>query len=390
MSLEQKLEQSEQLLETNERNKLEEQNARRAVRQAQNQVHVSAARVQQAQNSLQQAVAARNAAASQASGEDGKSVSLDAYDADISRAREALSAANRELQSARREQIRAEGNLEHAQEVHRESAEKLSGVVEDLQDISRKYGIELSKTQTLMNAPEGRLASPLFARLRAGREKINDLRRRIAASLGIPMPADAAVSAEGYRGSSRGGRGAAGSGAGDPGAYQSPYVKTTFCGPITYTDPKTGQRVTKMSTRTVYQNRNLDPGMVVPAGTRRSNGSVLKEDTTNLELMRSGRSPFLAVSCSDGSTDYQVVELHHLSGEETQYSSPYFRGESLDGSMVEIQDAVHDKYDRELHGLTASSFRKDADGNKTADDAKYKKFREDYWKHRAAMYEAGS
>lgn len=390
MSLEQKLEQSEQLLETNERNKLEEQNARRAAQQAQNQVRVSTARVQQAQNQLQQAVAARNAAASQSSGEEGKSVSLDAYDADISRAREALSAANRELQAAHREQIRAEGNLEHAQEVHRASAEKLSGVVDDLQAVAQKYNLEMGKTQALMNAPEGRLASPLFASLGAGRERVNDLRRRIAASLGIALPSDAGISAEGYRSGGRGARGAAGSGAGDPGAYQSPYVKTTFCGPITYTDPKTGQRVTKMSTRTVYQNRNLDPGMVVPAGTRRSNGSVLKEDTTNLELMRSGRSPFIAVTRSDGSTDYQVVELHHLSGEETQYSSPYFRGESLDGSMVEIQDDVHDKYDRELHGLTASSFRKDADGNKTADDAKYKKFREDYWKHRAAMYEAGS
>lgn len=390
MSLEQKLEQSEQLLETNEKNRLEEVRARQAAQQARNQVRVSAARVQQAQNSLQQAVAARNAAASQSSGENGKSVSLDAYDADISRAREALSAANRELQSARREQIRTEGALEQAEDVHRASAEKLSGVVDDLQAVAQKYNLEMGKTQALMNAPEGRLAGPLFERLGMGRERVNDLRRRIAASLGIAMPSDAGISAEGYRGGGRGARGAAGSGGGDPGAYQSPYVKTTFCGPITYTDPKTGQRVTKMSTRTVYQNRNLDPNLVIPAGTRRSNGSVIKEDTTNLELMRSGRSPFIAVARSDDSTDYQLVELHHLSGEETQYSSPYFRGESLDGSMVEIQDDVHDKYDRELHGLTASSFRKDADGNKTADDAKYKKFREDYWKHRAAMYEAGS
>lgn len=390
MSLEQKLEQSEQLLETNEKNKLEEQNARRAAQQAQNQVRVSTARVQQAQNQLQQAVAAKNAAQQRASDDNNRSSSTASYDAEISRAREALSAANRELQAAHREQIRAEGNLEHAEEVHRESAEKLSGVVDELQAVAQKYNLEMGKTQALMNAPEGRLASPLYARLGAGRERVNDLRRRIAASLGIALPSDGAAASGGYRGCSRGSRGAAGSGAGDPGAYQSPYVKTTFSGPITYTDPKTGQRVTKMSTRTVYQNRNLDPGMVVPAGTRRSNGSVLKEDTTNLELMRSGRSPFIAVTRSDGSTHYQVVELHHLSGEETQYSSPYFRGESLDGSMVEIQDDVHDKYDRELHGLTASSFRKDADGNKTADDAKYKKFREDYWKHRAAMYEAGS
>ena len=34
--------------------------------------------------------------------------------------------------------------------------------------------------------------------------------------------------------------------------------------------------------------------------------------------------------------------------------------------------------------------RKDADGNKTADSEKYTAFREAYWKHRAAAYDAGS
>ena len=190
MSLEQKLERSEALLEVNEQNKQKAEQARSRLQQAQTQVRMGAARVQQAQNQLQHAIAARNAAAQQSSGENGSSTSLESHDAAVSRARQTLSAANLELPAARREQLRAGEALEGAEAAHRESAERLSGVVEELRSVSQKYGLEMRKTQALMNTPEGRLAGPLFQRLGTGREKVNDLRRRIAASLGIAMTAD--------------------------------------------------------------------------------------------------------------------------------------------------------------------------------------------------------
>ena len=393
MALEQQLERSEELLEVNEQNKRKTEQARGAARQAQNQVRASAARVQQAQNQLQQAIAAQSKAQSSASQNGGGSSSTSSQDAAVSAARAALSAANMEHLAAQREQIRAESALEQAESAQKESSEKLSGVVGELQAVSQKYALEMSKTQALMNAPEGHLASPLYARLGVGRERVNDLRRRIAASLGIAMPTDSDPSAEGYRGSRRG---AAGSSVGTGGAapigpavsgYQSPYVKTTYQAPVTYTDPKTGERVTKNIKRTVYQNSNLDPNMVIPAGTKNGTRGVLTRPMTNLELMRDGKAPFIAQQNSDGSVSYVKLELHHLTGEETLYSSRHFQGEDLDGSMVEIPSDVHDEHDRALHGLTASSFRRDADGNKTADDAKYNKFREDYWKYRAAQFD---
>ena len=200
MSLEQKLERSEALLEVNEQNKQKAEQARSRLQQAQTQVRMGAARVQQAQNQLQHAIAARNAAAQQSSGENGSSTSLESHDAAVSRARQTLSAANLELQAARREQLRAGEALEGAEAAHRESAERLSGVVEELRSVSQKYGLEMRKTQALMNTPEGRLAGPLFQRLGTGREKVNDLRRRIAASLGIALGPDAAETAEGLPG----------------------------------------------------------------------------------------------------------------------------------------------------------------------------------------------
>lgn len=189
MSLEQKLERSEALLEVNEQNKQKAEQARRTAQQAQNQVQIGAARVQQAQNRLQQAMAARSAARQQ-SDDDGGSSSTASWDAAVSDAQAALSAANLELQAARREQIRAGEDLKEAQEQHRESAERLSAAAGELQEVSRKYSIELNKTRQLMNTPEGRLADPLFRSLGAGREQVDDLRRRIAASLGIAMTAD--------------------------------------------------------------------------------------------------------------------------------------------------------------------------------------------------------
>jgi len=163
--------------------------------------------------------------------------------------------------------------------------------------------------------------------------------------------------------------------------YSSPYQKTQHPGFASHTDPQTKQQ----SSRTVYENRNIDPALVVPAGTMYANGRCVMKDTTNLELMDQGKAPFVAVVHSDGSTTFAPVELHHVSGEETQHGSMYFTGSERDGTLVEIAATTHDTYSSQLH-IGNSSFRRGADGKKTEDAAKYEKFRSDYWKQRARKF----
>jgi hypothetical protein len=248
---------------------------------------------------------------------------------------------------------------------------------------------------------------------------VDDLRRRIAASLGIAMPETSDSDGYSVRARvltrsgtntlyrSRGGGGGGGGGddygyippqttgsgntgpaaAGASAGYSSPYVKTNYRQPVTYTHPQTKERITKISNRTVYENRNLDPNMVIPAGTRRSNGTRLLRPTTNLELMRQGKAPFIPHTMEDGTVVLAQVELHHLTGKETQHSSRFFRdGQDLDGSMMEISHLTHDKYDRQLH-LGTPSFRRGRRKEKTADGAKYNSFRRSYWKNRAKKFE---
>lgn len=168
-------------------------------------------------------------------------------------------------------------------------------------------------------------------------------------------------------------------------AYQNPYVKTTYHGEVTYTDPQTKQRVTKVSNRDVYENSNIDPAMVIPAGTKYLNGHSVKADTTNLALMKEGKAPFISVTDANSSARFVPVELHHLSAEETRHGSVYFTGSEQDGSLIEIAATVHDDYSRQLH-IGGPSFRRDAENSKTADAAKYDSFRSTYWKHRAEKF----
>ena len=256
--------------------------------------------------------------------------------------------------------------------------------------------MNLSRTSQLMNLPYSQLASPLLQQLGIGKGRVDDLRQRIAASLGIAMAATGGGYGGGFSGGSRsvrpraaggGGGTVSGGGTAGSGGYVSQYVKTNYNQPVTYTHPQTKERITKMSNRTVYQNRNLDPNMVVPAGTRRANGTKVKKTTTNLELMRAGKAPFIPHRLADGSIVLAQVELHHMSGEETQHGSQYFRGEDIDGSMVEISHLTHDKYDRQLH-LGMPSFRRGYRKQKTEDAAKYESFRKSYWRNRAAAYDA--
>ena len=167
--------------------------------------------------------------------------------------------------------------------------------------------------------------------------------------------------------------------------YRSPYVKTTYSETVSYTDPKTKQRVTKLSTRDVYENSRIDPSQVVPAGTRYANNVLIEKDTSNLELMKKGNAPFVWASASDGRQTLVQVELHHLSSEETHHGSTYFTEKESDGSLVEIASTTHDAYSKQLH-IPGPSFRHDGEGNKTADGAKYNNFRSAYWKHRAQKF----
>lgn len=388
MKLEQRMEQSEELLETNEENKRQVERSQQRVRQTQSQVNANAAQVQYCQAQLQQAIAARNAAHQRAAeDENGGSVSA-SYDAAVDSAREALSQANQELQEARREHIRANQELQEAQTAHAESSEQLRTATQELREISSQYAIEMGKTAQLMRMPQGHLASHLFGSMEAGQARVNDLRRRIAASLGIPMDSEGTVVRGSYAGGgriSRGGRISGGSAATGSSGYQSPYVKTNYSAPVTYTDPQTRQRVTKLSNRTVYENRNLDPEMVIPAGTRRNNGTKIHKPTTNLELMRDGDAPFVRYTYADGSTGLVQLELHHLTGEETLHGSRHFQGVDKDGSIAEIFDVTHDRYNRQLH-LGTPSFRRGVRKEKTADGAKYEKFRGTYWKNRAEKH----
>lgn len=167
--------------------------------------------------------------------------------------------------------------------------------------------------------------------------------------------------------------------------YKSPYVKTTYSGTISFTDPQSKQQIERTSTRDVYENTNIEATTIIPAGTKYANGHSVKEDTTNIELMEQGRAPFVYVTNPDGSKSLVPVELHHLSGEETHHGSVYFAGAEKDGSIVEIASTVHDTYSGQLH-ISGSSFRRDADGEKTEDAAKYEKFRSEYWKRRAKKF----
>ena len=170
--------------------------------------------------------------------------------------------------------------------------------------------------------------------------------------------------------------------------YRSPYTKTTYSKPVFYRDPQTKQPVTKLSVRDVYENTRIDPATIIPSGTKYSNGHIVKEDTTNLELMKAGKAPFILAANSDGRQVLVPVELHHLTAEETCHGSTYFTGAERDGSLVEIAATTHDAYSSQLH-MNDTSFRRDADGNKTEDGAKYENFRKAYWKHRAEKYLQG-
>lgn len=183
--------------------------------------------------------------------------------------------------------------------------------------------------------------------------------------------------------------------------YDSPYVKTEYTGTIRMQNPATGKIEEIQTTRTVYQNTEWNPNLVIPAGTKIGNENVTETDTTNIERMKSGKAPVIAETNEAGEVVYDKIELHHLTGEEIQKSSQYFNGETRDGTLVEIRSSKHDEYTKQIHHVNEKdvSFRTaiveniDEDGNtvrtreKTTENAHYNKVREQYWKDRATEYQ---
>lgn len=137
--------------------------------------------------------------------------------------------------------------------------------------------------------------------------------------------------------------------------------------------------------RTVYENRRIDPDLIVPAGTRFANGRILSEAKSNLELMEEGKAPFVPVRDANGKTVFVPVELHHLTGREKIRGATCFGGEPAGGSLIELPAHVHDIYSGVLHipGESGSSFRKDENGEKSEDQKNYEQFRREHWKERA-------
>ncbi len=178
--------------------------------------------------------------------------------------------------------------------------------------------------------------------------------------------------------------------------YTNPYTKSEYSGMIRIRNNSTGEMEEKQVKRIVYKNSNIDPDLVIPAGTVMGNETTSKE-MTNLERMQRGKSPVILTADENGKPNYDKVELHHLTSTERNRGSMFFNGEVRDGTIVEIQSSVHDKYKKQLHSVNekGNSFRKtttevvDENANptrkkvKSYDATQYEKFRSQYWVDRA-------
>lgn len=172
------------------------------------------------------------------------------------------------------------------------------------------------------------------------------------------------------------------------------YVKTQFGGTVSISKTGTGEAQRVDVSRTVWKNNKIDPNLKIPAGTRRSNGTVISVETTNLVLMQKGQAPFIENKDDEGRIFLDQIELHHLTGNETMRFGNGSGGTADNGTLVEIPASVHDKWNRVLHE-GQPSFRKGVrikrkvDGSirriapKSFDSKKFEAFRRIYWKKRA-------
>lgn len=138
--------------------------------------------------------------------------------------------------------------------------------------------------------------------------------------------------------------------------------------------------------RQVIQYCEIDPAMVISAGTRYANGLTLNSDTTNLDLMKNGQAPFVLENGKDGSPTLSQITLHHLTGQEELGYKQYSSNSKVEGSLLELSTEKHQKYTKQLH-IPGPSFRKNEDGTKSIQDKQFNNFREAYWKWRADQFE---
>lgn len=168
------------------------------------------------------------------------------------------------------------------------------------------------------------------------------------------------------------------------GESKSGYTPTCWEGRVQVTSCVKGNPLPVAINRTVYRNDRLDPDLVIPPG--QYGKLVITEPTTNLELMKQGKPPFLLEGTREN-PEYTRVELHHTQGNETNHSAAYFNNPYPDGTVREISASTHDKYDSLLHIYYGkkTSFR-----NNEYEKAKYEAFRGAYWKSQAEMFLSGA
>lgn len=178
--------------------------------------------------------------------------------------------------------------------------------------------------------------------------------------------------------------GASAGGTGGSAAPTPKYQATEYSTVITAFDPRTGKMKTVKSTRRVWQRDGIDPDMKIPAGTVYGNGRVVAKDTTNRELMKRGRAPFVLIQTSDGQWILSQIELHHITSQETYSGAEHFTGKEQDGTLMEVPSYIHKTHHGTLHiNQREGSFRKDdATGGKSFDAHKYNRLRRKYWKDR--------
>lgn len=147
---------------------------------------------------------------------------------------------------------------------------------------------------------------------------------------------------------------------------------------VSIVNPELHQREQVTTRRIVHQYKDLDPDLVVPAGTKRANNSVIQEDITNRELVENGNNPFVEIVDENGSTRIEQIEYHHVTGEESVKGSKFFTGEEYDGSVVELPHSLHVKYHAKVRRIKSGySFRNDPYQRK-----KFNAFKKKYLKDR--------
>lgn len=189
LSLNEMLAPSNEMLEINEKNKQELENANIRVNSAQARVSSCYNVVYHSQQALAQAQRARdeyieNMRRNQEDGDEPIFIS-DSYDIEIQLAEAQLEESEELLRLAQDACIEAQIARDRAEEALKESTGHLFYLKSELNDLMKKYAGQLLAIQDLLGTPKGHLAAPLEKALRDGYDRTSELRLRILRSLGI-------------------------------------------------------------------------------------------------------------------------------------------------------------------------------------------------------------